>query len=151
MWVLGLSAVFPTCRSDSGEIEVDQDMFEPLYPGAGISVCGAYCAILEFKRVCRLPFTAIAILLQLLQLLCPPQNRLPRSVYRLKKFFQQYTATYTKRLFCATCNEEFHPRQKRCLNPSCPHQEPSALVHIPSDRALQRIVTSKLASLFPNC
>ena len=137
--------MFSTCRSDSGEIEVDRDMFEPLYPGASISVCGAYCAILEFKRVCRLPFTAIAMLLRLLQLLCPPQNRLPPSVYMLKKFFQRYTTTYTKRLFCATCNQEIPLRQKKCSNAGCPSLEPNTLIHIPSDKALQRIVTSELA------
>ena len=31
-------------------------MFEPLYEGAHITVCGAYCALMELKRVCRLPF-----------------------------------------------------------------------------------------------
>ena len=46
-------------------------MFETLYQGAHITVCGAYCALMELKRVCRLPFSAIAMLLQILQLLCP--------------------------------------------------------------------------------
>ena len=51
------------------EVEIEEDMFKPLYDGAGIYVCGAYCAILEFKRACRLPFTAVSMLLQLLQAL----------------------------------------------------------------------------------
>ena len=63
-------------------------MFKPLFDGAGISVCGAYCAVMEFKRMCRLPFTAIAMLLQL-QLLCPPDNKLPWSVYVWKKVFPE--------------------------------------------------------------
>ena len=58
------------------EVQIEEDMFKSLFDGAGISMCGAYCAIMEFKRMCRIPFTAIAALLQLLQLLCPPDNKL---------------------------------------------------------------------------
>ena len=132
------------------DIEVDKDMFEPLYPGASISKCGAYCAIMEFKRVCRLPFTAIAMLLQLLQLLCPVQNKLPRSIYMLKKVFQRHRAPYTKRVFCSSCNKEICQGQKRCMDRNCTYQEPNALIHLPSDRAVQRIVTSH-STLFYQC
>ena len=45
------------------------------------------CTIMEFKRFCRLPFSAIEKLLQLLQLLCPPNNILPQNLYEAKKFF----------------------------------------------------------------
>lgn len=134
-------------RLNNDEVPIEQDMFEPLYPGARITVCGAYCAIMEFKWVCKLPFTAIAMLLQLFQLLCPLENKLPRSVYM---FFQRYATPHTKRLFCASCSEELKGNQKHCRNASCPRQEPNSLIHIPSDRALRRIVTSKqyIFSLF---
>ena len=33
------------------------------------------------SSVCRLPFTAIAMLLQLLQLICPADNKLSQSLY----------------------------------------------------------------------
>ena len=89
-------------------------MFKPLYNGAGISVCGAYCAIMEFKRVCRLPFTAIAMLLQLLQLICPADNKLPRSVYVWKKFFQRRSSKYTKLRFCCHCDQQLGVDDKKC-------------------------------------
>lgn len=66
---------------DVDSFEIDNEMFEPVYENANITTSEAYCAIMEFKRSCHLPFTAIDKLLQLLQLLCPADNRLPQSVY----------------------------------------------------------------------
>lgn len=67
------------------DILIDSDMFKPIYENASISLCGA---IMEYKRVCRLPFASIAKLLELLQLLCPAKNTLPQSIYIFRKFFQ---------------------------------------------------------------
>ena len=111
------------------DVQIDQDIFEPVYPGASITVCGAYCAIMEFKRVCRLPCTAITMLLQLLQLLCPIQNKLPRSVYMLNIHVFSNTEVHTQRLFCGTCNKEFQQGQKRGPDANCPQQERNTLVH----------------------
>ena len=44
---------------------ITDEMFEPIYPGATLTVCGAYCAIMHFKSTCRVPFTVVANLLQL--------------------------------------------------------------------------------------
>ena len=63
-------------------------MFEPIYENAPISLCGAFCAIMEFKRSCNMSFSCIDRLLQLLQLFCPPSNSLPHSVYAIRKFFE---------------------------------------------------------------
>ena len=101
------------------EFDIDEKMFEPLYDGANITICGAYCALMEFKRACRLPFTTIDKLLELLQLLCPPNNSLPRSTYKFKKFFQQFSSSYQKQLFCSNCLVEFRGDQSKCDNPSC--------------------------------
>ena len=117
-------------------------MFEPLYEGAHITVCGAYCALMEFKRVCRLPFSALAMLLQILQLLCPPGNKLPQSVYILKKFFQKYSSKLTKLRFCGSCNQQLQEKQRKCSNIQC-EVEPSTLIVIRPDKAIKRILTSK--------
>ena len=89
-------------------MEVDSNLFEPLYDGANITVCGAYCVIMEFKRVCKLPFSAI---LMLLQLLCPPGNKLPQSIYTLKKFFQKHSSQHKRKLFCPECHSELTGKQ----------------------------------------
>ena len=50
-------------EGEDEDIEVDHDMFQPIYENAKITVCGVYCAIMEMKRKCRLPFTTVAIIL----------------------------------------------------------------------------------------
>ena len=117
-------------------------MFEPLYKGAHITVCGAYCALMGFKRVCRLPFPALAMLLQILELLCPPGNKLPQSVYILKKFFQKYSSKSIKLRFCGSCNQQLQEKQRKCSNKQC-EVEPSTLIVIRPDKAIKRILTSK--------
>ena len=123
-------------------MEVD-DMFEPLYDGANITVCGAYCAIMEFKRVCRLPFSAIFMLLKLLQLLCPSGNKLPQSVYLLKKFFQKHSSQHKKRLYCPECNTELRGNQQKCTNAGCQGKEPNYLITMKPDRTIKNILRSK--------
>ena len=81
----------PTSYSSDDEDEdvlIDNEFWEPVYEGANISTVGAYCAIMEFKRACRLSFSTIAMLLQLLQLLCPSHNKLFKSIYTFKKSFR---------------------------------------------------------------
>ena len=124
-------------------MEVDDNMFEPLYDGANITVCGAFCAIMEFKRVCRLPFSAILMLLKLLQLLCPSGNKLPQSVYILKKFFQKHSSQHKKRMFCPECNTELKGKQWKCTNAGCQGKEPNYLITLKSDQAISNILRSK--------
>ena len=131
--------LFTNYRDD---VEIDEGMFEPLYEGAHITVCGAYCALMELKRVCRLPFTAIAMLLQILQLLCPPGNKLPQSVYILKKFFQKYSSKSTKLKFCGSCNQQLLEKQRKCSNVHC-QIEPSTLIILRPDKAIKRVLTSE--------
>ena len=62
--------------AEEGDDKIDEDVFEPLYPGSMITVCGAYCAIMDFKRKCHVPLQTILSILQLLQLVCPAGNTL---------------------------------------------------------------------------
>lgn len=79
--------------ADMEDLDLDSSMFEPIYENANITLCGAYCAIMELKRACRLSFTAISKILDLLQLLCPPNNNLPRSV---QNFFSEASVSKTE-------------------------------------------------------
>lgn len=63
------------------------ELFEPLYQGADITVCGAYCCIMQFASANKLTYTATSELIKLLHLICPAQNKLPSSFYKLKMFF----------------------------------------------------------------
>ena len=63
------------------EDSIPKEMLKPLYPGSVLSVCAAYCLIMQFAIASKLSYTAIENLLKLLQLLCPSSNILPSSFY----------------------------------------------------------------------
>ena len=128
---------------EESEHDADCDMFESIYPGSDITIAGAYCAIMEVKRICRLPFATIVVLLQLLQLLCPAGNKLPTTKYQLKKFFHKYKSPYTRRNFCRSCNTEIIGTSAKCSNRGCPNREPNSLIYISPDHSLQRIISGK--------
>ena len=86
------------------EDSIPKEMLKPLYPGSVLSVCAAYCLIMQFAIASKLSYTAIENLLKLLQLLCPSSNILPSNFYQLKKFFKQYTPSYEKKRVCPEVN-----------------------------------------------
>ena len=132
--------------NDDHELEIGEHLFEPLYNGANITVSGAYCAIMEFKRACRLSLT-IAMLLELLQLFCPQDNKLPQSLYLFKNFFEKYSSSFHRRQFCSVCDAEFRPDQEYCDNANCHHKEPNTLISLNPRRAIIRVLKSKLIKL----
>ena len=127
--------------------EIDPQMFTPIYDNASISVCGAICAIMEFKRSCRLSFSCIAKLLQLLQLLCPASNCLPQSVYAIKKFFRRFSSPSTIRRFCSNCEEELSSVQPKCDKVLCKKFEANSLISFSTINAIKRIMKSKSLNL----
>ena len=132
----------PDANADES-MDIDSELFEPLYDGASITVCGAYCALMEFKRACKLPFSAMLMLLQLLQLLCPPSNKLPQSIYVLKKFFQKHSSQHKRKLFCPECHTKLQGKQRKCANVECQGKEPNYLITLKPDRAISNILRSK--------
>lgn len=56
------------------ENPISNDMFAPLYPGAAITICAAYCAIMTYATTNKLSYSAIENLLKLLHLLCPSSH-----------------------------------------------------------------------------
>ncbi len=106
-------------------------MFEPLYHGAKITVCGAFCAIMHFKCISGCSFSAVVQLLQLLQLLCPMDNKLPRSIYVLRKFFNQFGAKKNCTQYCPSCHDEVNGY---CPKSQCPKLEPDSFIQVDTSK-----------------
>lgn len=53
--------------SESSTSSLPEEMFKPLYPGSTITVCGAYCSIMQYASRNKLLFKAIEDLLMLLK------------------------------------------------------------------------------------
>ena len=135
----------PTSYSSDDEDEdvlIDDDFWEPVYEGANVSTVGAYCAIMEFKRACRLFFSTIAMLLQLLQLLCPSHNKLPKSIYTFKKIFQR-NLIHLNVVNCSNCKSEYQEGQKHCNNSECHFLEPDTLITFNYRKAIRRVLKRK--------
>ena len=71
----------------------DDTLFQPLYSGADITMCGAYSCIMQYASSKKLTYTAIDELLKLLCTLMPSPN-LPSSFYKLKRFFQHFNMKF---------------------------------------------------------
>ena len=98
---------------------------------------------MEFKRACCLPFSAIGKLLEPLQLLCPPNNTLLRTLYAVKKFFRNISSNKSKQIFCADCDLELEDGQKGCVKTTCCKMEPSILLKLDSMKGIQRVLASE--------
>ena len=122
------------------ENPISNDMFVPLYPGAAITICAAYCAIMTYATTNKLSYSAIETLLKLLHLLCPSSHQLPSSLYKLKKFFQQYTSSYEKKRICPSCHHVLKEGE------TCPrsHGQTGHMIQVPIEKALKSVVLSKL-------
>ena len=115
-------------------------MAEPIYPGARVTVLGAYCLLMELKRVCRLPFSAMIFILNVLQLLCPAGNLLPTTKYQLLKFAHQSASSHKRIDFCSFCGTELGI-SKRCSSTACGKGEPNTLIMVSPDQALTKIIS----------
>lgn len=133
----------PSEVDDQEEMPLDQSMFEPLYEGANITICGTYCAIMEYKRACRLPFTAIEKLLDLLALVCPANNGLPNSLYILKSFFKSRSCPVSKQKFCPECSLEIASDKAKCTTPGCQRKDVNYLYTLRPERQIRNIVKRK--------
>jgi hypothetical protein len=125
------------------DITINKALFEPLYDGAGITICGAYCAIMEFKRECKLPFTTIRKLLELLKLLCPFGSSLPKSVDILKSFFQKHSTTPQTRRFCPDCSNELTASEEKCTRSGYLGRHPDCFYVLRPERRIRNIVSSE--------
>ena len=119
---------FDCYSTESEDEEVESDfcgphLYQPLYAGSEITVCGAICAIMQFCTAYKLSYTAIGGLLRLLITLCPTPNRLPKSFYMLKKFFEQFQSNYDHSKYCITCENPL----SHCV---CINKNQSSIGHI---------------------
>lgn len=123
--------------------ENNEDMFVPLYPGANVTVCGAYCAIMHLQSKCRLSFSTLGEVLMLLQLLCPQNSKLPRSVYILRKFFCKVKSQENRKTFCPNCHNEIEG--KTCSTPDCTvsTSEPDVFIQLDITAQLRTILSRK--------
>ena len=117
-----------------------ENMSEPIYPGSSLTVLGVYCILMEFKRSCRLSFTTMAMLLNLLQLICPTGNKLPTTKYQLLRFAVSSKNTHSRIDYCRFCATKLQ-RNQRCPSSSCQRSEPNSIIFVSPENTLQHIIS----------
>ena len=90
--------------NEEDNLQFDPMMFEPIYENAPISLCGEFCAIMEFKRSCNLSFSCIDRLLQLLQLFCPQVTVYHIQCMLSESFFESIQQQMLSVAFVPTVN-----------------------------------------------
>ena len=86
----------------------------PLYNGASLSTETSSWAIMQFAISNKLTYSATSELLELIKLHCPAPNSCVRSLYMLKKQFNQQAESECQKFHC---NMNSVTRQK--LLPTC--------------------------------
>ena len=76
-----------------------------LYVGTDITIVVAMCLIMQFALSNNLTDKAISKLLKLLHLLLPSPNHLPKSFYKFKKFFKQFSVSFSYSEVCTACSK----------------------------------------------
>ena len=103
---------------------------------------------MQYASANKLTYTAIEELLKLLQILCPSPNSLPTTLYRFKKFFQQYNSGFEQQRVCSKCFA-FLDKGESCTicvnadNPVHNPEMPGLLVCSTFQKALQTVLSSK--------
>ena len=128
------------------ESELDQRLLEPLFAGANINVLTTYCIIMQFAYKYKLSYKALQGLIHLLHSICPTPNALPTSLYKLKIFFQQFSAGYKDQKVCSTCSI---PYEDKCSTCTAESLHPGHVIHMPLVKSLQSVVSSKLQFSLP--
>ena len=123
----------------------DSFMSNKIYSGSQVTVLEAYCLLMELKRICRLSFTTMVMLLSLLQILCPAGNLLPTSKHQLLKFAYQFKSKHSRIDYCRSCGDELES-SCRCPSNTCRKEEPNSILLFSPNQAIQRIIRGKLHS-----
>ena len=106
---------------------------KPLYEDAKITLCGAICAIMKYSTTNKLTYKAISDLLKLLDALLPTQNLLPKSFYKFRKFFQQFSLQHEHTTLCPNYG------QTTCSTESCGGNV-AHVVHLDIPNQLEKII-----------
>ena len=90
----------------------------PLYNGASLSAETSSWAIMQFAISNKLTYSAISEPLELIKLHCPASNSCVRSLYMLKKQFNQHSECQTFN-YSSKCMAELDIKAKCCSRWAC--------------------------------
>ena len=115
-----------------------------LYNGASLSMGTSSWAIMLFSISNKLTYSAMAELLELIELHCPAPNSCIKSLYNLKKQFSQRSECQ-KFHYCSRCMTKLDTKAEGCSQRACTAaRSPIAyFTLLPLDKNLQDLYTGR--------
>lgn len=115
------------------EVEEDNEInegAEPIYHNAHITESESMLMILSLMLRHNLNMTAIADIIDVIQLHCPQMDLKKNNLYKFKKFFKIDEDYDTKKHFyCPACKRKLENNHAICA--TCPEKKPSYFVQLP--------------------
>ena len=116
---------------------------EPLFAGSRVSTLETYTMIFQFALRHHLTAKAFSELLSLLQVLLPPVNLLPKSLYLLKNFFLKAfpNICIIEHYYCQVCHTPHDPASlHQCSDELCVSTKFDHFITIPLGPQLQEMM-----------
>lgn len=83
-----------------------ENIQEPLYPGAPITVIESILSILTLITRLKISGVMLTYILELINLHCIKPNYCLTTLYRYKKFFQGISTPLTRHFYCSSCHSK---------------------------------------------
>lgn len=118
------------------------------YEGSSLTVAASSIMMMNLKMKHNLTDTCIEDVLKLIKFHCPTPNNCVRSVYLLKKNFQESKYPVIYHYYCDKYYTEVCSTDSECLNASCkqsmtPSEGRSSFIEVPVEKQLKNLLGRK--------
>ncbi|KAE8746885.1 hypothetical protein FOCC_FOCC006305 [Frankliniella occidentalis] len=111
----------------------------PLFEGSNLTVHDCMVSVLTYAQSAHLSGKDTAKLLDLLEILLPQPNNLPKSAYIFKKYFKTNDSELIMYYFCDQCYRSRSSLQDICTICTSPKRRVSYFISCPLEPQLQRL------------
>ena len=94
---------------------------------------------MQYAYKYKLSYKAMEGLIHLLHVICPVPNALPKNLYKLKRFFKQFSPGFKDQKICSTCSI---PYEDKCTC-TVQSENPGHLIHMSITKSLQSVISRK--------
>lgn len=119
-----------------------------LYEGSSLTVAASSIMMMNLKMKHNLTDTCMEDILKLIKFHCPTPNNCVRSVYLLKKNFQESKYPVIYHYYCDKCYMEVCSTDSKCPNTCCqqsmaPSEGRSSFIEVPVENQLKNLLGRK--------
>lgn len=144
----GSIPIVTTSTDSNSEPEHTGESKQKLYKNSRITVTESMLVVTAFAMRFRLSGEAIANLLEVIELHCPPENLCTTSYKKYQTFFNRFKQPITHHNYCSSCSGYLGDDQEVQQCKFCKKCTISSFVSIPVKDQLTEILASKYSYMF---